>query len=70
MLTKEDPIPEQYPEDALHIALATINGMDYLLTWNFTHINNAQMKAKIMSVVEAEGYEGPTICSPEELLGE
>lgn len=70
LLIANGPIPEQYPEDALHIALATINGMDYLLTWNFTHINNAQLKAKIMSVVEAEGYECPTICSPEELLGE
>jgi len=69
-LIKEGPIPEQYPEDALHISLATVNGMDYLLTLNFTHINNAQIKAKIMSVVEAEGYECPTICSPEELLGE
>lgn len=70
LLIKDGPIPEQYPEDALHIALATVNGMDYLLTWNFTHINNAQMKAKIISLVEAEGYLCPTICSPEELLGE
>ncbi|NIR52465.1 type II toxin-antitoxin system VapC family toxin [candidate division KSB1 bacterium] len=70
LLIGNGPIPEQYPEDALHIAVATINGMDYLLTWNFTHINNAQMKAKIISVVEAEGYQCPTICSPEELLGE
>jgi len=70
LLIRNGPIPEQYLEDALHIALATVNGMDYLLTWNFSHINNAQMKAKIISVVEAEGYKCPTICSPEELLGE
>ncbi len=70
LLVEGGPIPEEYPEDALHIAIATVNGMGYLLTWNFTHINNAQMKAKIMSVVEAEGYQCPTICSPEELLGE
>jgi len=70
LLIKDGPIPEQYPEDALHIAVATVNGMDYLLTWNFTHINNAQMKAKIISLVEAKGYQCPTICSPEELLGE
>lgn len=70
LLIKDGPIPEHYPEDALHIALATVNGMDYLLTWNFTHINNARMKAKIIFVVESEGYQCPTICSPEELLGE
>ncbi|RMG21095.1 MAG: hypothetical protein D6732_27640, partial [Methanobacteriota archaeon] len=53
-LIKNGPMPKEYPEDALHIAVATVNGMDYLLTWNFTHINNAQMKAKITSVIEAE----------------
>ena len=70
LLIKDGPIPEKCPEDALHIAIATVNGMDFLLTWNFAHINNAQMKAKITSVIKAEGYQCPTICSPEELLGE
>ena len=70
LLINDGPIPEQYLEDALHISVATVNGMDYLLTWNFTHINNSQMKTKIISVVETEGYKCPTICSPEELLGE
>ncbi len=69
-LIKDGPIPEKYPEDALHIAIATVNGMDYLLTWNFSHINNAQMKAKITSVIESHGYQYPIICSPEEILGE
>jgi len=64
------PIPDKNPEDALHIAIATVNGIDYLLTWNFTHINNVQMKSKIISVVEKHGYQCPIICSPEELLGE
>jgi predicted nucleic acid-binding protein len=31
-------IPEQYPEDALHVALAAINGADIIVTWNFTHL--------------------------------
>ena len=70
ILISEGPIPDKNPEDALHIAIATVNGIDYLLTWNFTHINNAQMKSKIISVVEKYGYSCPIICSPEELLGE
>ena len=61
------PIPENYSEDALHIALATVNGMDFLLTWNFHHINNAMMKKQIIKIVENQGYECPVICSPEEL---
>ena len=33
-------IPADYPEDALHIAVAAVNGMDILVTWNFAHLNN------------------------------
>ena len=66
-LIKEGGIPSV--EDALHISLAAVHGMDFLLTWNFRHINNAEMKARIGIVIEAAGYECPVICSPEELGG-
>ena len=62
------PIPKNYAEDALHIALAAVNGMDFLLTWNFHHINNAMMKRQIIKIVENRGYECPVICSPDELV--
>lgn len=62
-------IPETSAEDAVHIAVATVHGMDFLLTWNFRHINNAEMKARIGAAIEALGYECPIICSPEELGG-
>ena len=68
-LVESGAIPKIYPEDALHIALATVNGMDYLVTWNFTHINNAVMKGDIEQVCENMGFECPVICSPEELSG-
>jgi uncharacterized protein YprB with RNaseH-like and TPR domain len=61
-------IPEQYPEDALHIALAAINGADIIVTWNFTHLNNPFIRRRVRQVVEKEGYVCPEICSPEELL--
>jgi len=69
-LVKAGPIRESHSEDALHIALATVNGMDFLVTWNFHHINNAKMKKGIANVAEENGYECPVICSPEELEGE
>ena len=69
-LIADGPIPENHAEDALHIAIAAINGMDFLLTWNFSHINNAVMKREITKVCEGRGYECPVICSPEELVGE
>jgi hypothetical protein len=46
-LIKEGPMHQEAMEDALHIAVATLNGMDYLLTWNFRHIANATIRYKI-----------------------
>jgi hypothetical protein len=67
-LVGDGPIPAEYPEDALHIALASTNRMDFLLTWNFRHINNAKMKSDVMRIVARFGYDCPVICTPEELL--
>jgi len=61
-------IPEEYPEDALHIAIAAVNGMDVLVTWNFAHFNNPFTRMKVRKIVEHAGYACPEICSPEELL--
>jgi hypothetical protein len=69
-LIVDNAIPSNHEEDALHIATASTSGMDVLLTWNFSHINNAFTKAKIIKSVEHHGYEPPIICSPEELLGD
>ncbi len=63
-------MPSRFAEDALHIAIAAANGMDYILTWNFRHINNVQMKNKLQSFLASYGYEPPLVCSPEELFGE
>jgi len=56
-------------EDALHIGIAAVQGVNYLLTWNFRHINNAEMKSAIIEIVESCGYICPQLCSPEELGG-
>jgi predicted nucleic acid-binding protein len=61
-------VPKEYPEDAMHIAIAAINGMDVIVTWNFSHINNPFKRMMIRQVVENEGYACPEICSPVELL--
>lgn len=69
-LLEQVPLPERAAVDALHIALAAIHGMDYLLTWNCTHIANATLREPIESICRASGYEPPAICTPEELLSE
>ena len=69
-IVSEGLIPERFGEDSLHIALAVVNGMDYLVTWNFRHLNNALIKIHIMRFIEKQGYVAPVICSPDELLGD
>lgn len=69
-LMRRGMIPARAAEDATHIAIATIHGMDYLLTWNCKHIANARMQKAVGEICRAAGYEPPTICTPEELMGE
>jgi hypothetical protein len=62
------PLPPKAQADALHIAVAAVNGMDYLLTWNCTHIANATLRSRIEAVCRSAGYEPPIICTPQEML--
>lgn len=61
-------IPADYPEDALHVAVAAVNGMDVVVTWNFAHLNNPFTRRAIRRIVELERYVCPEICSPQELI--
>ena len=67
-LIREGSLPEKAELDALHIATAAVNGMDYLLTWNCKHIANAVMRPKVEAVCRKHGYEPPIICTPQELM--
>src|SRR5262245_4306744 len=60
-------IPKKAEYDALHIAAAAVNSVEYLLTWNCTHIANAALRRKINTVCRDFGYEPPVICTPQEL---
>ncbi|MGM0485432.1 MAG: type II toxin-antitoxin system VapC family toxin [Planctomycetota bacterium] len=62
-------IPASEPRDALHIAIAAVNGVQYLVTLNFTHIANAETRSIIEQACRDHGYVPPVICSPNELLG-
>lgn len=52
----------------MHIAIAAVQGIDYLLTWNCTHIANAAIRTEIETVCRVAGYEPPVLCTPEELM--
>lgn len=66
-LVNRGALPEKAEMDAYHVAIAAVNGIDYLLTWNCTHIANAQTRPKIEAACRALGYEPPIICTPDEL---
>ena len=68
-LMLEHGIPASEPRDALHIAIAAVNGVQYLVTLNFTHIANAETRGTIEQICRDCGYVPPVICSPDELLG-
>lgn len=67
-LIRRNAIPKHSLEDAVHIAVASVSAIDFIVTWNFKHINNPFMKQQIRAVINDQGYTMPEICSPEELL--
>lgn len=67
-LLKSSLLPPNAADDALHIAVAAVQGVHFLLTWNFRHIANATHAAEIRAQVAQCGYACPIICTPEELL--
>lgn len=68
-LIKATALPAKAEVDALHIAIAAYESMDFVLTWNFKHIANAQQAAKVRQVCSSFGVICPQLCSPLELLG-
>jgi predicted nucleic acid-binding protein len=62
-------VPASEPRDAFHIAISAVNGINYLLTWNFKHIANASLRERIEQVCREAGFDPPVICTPEELMG-
>ena len=68
-LIKATALPAKAEVDALHIAIAAYESMDFVLTWNFKHIANAQQAAKVRQVCLSFGVTCPQLCSPLELLG-
>jgi hypothetical protein len=61
-------LPPQAAADALHIAVTAHHRIQYLLTWNCTHIANAKILPRIHDVLTDLGYPIPIICTPEEMV--
>jgi len=61
-------MPSRAAVDAAHVAIATVHGANFLLTWNCAHIANAVMRERIEAVCRQAGFKPPVICTPEELM--
>jgi hypothetical protein len=69
-LLRRTQIPAKAEIDALHIAVAAIHGIGFLVSWNCKHIANAVTLPLVYDVCRQNGYEPPLVCTPHELLGE
>jgi len=61
-------VPANVASDAIHIATASVHGIDFLVTWNFEHIANPHIQAALREEVASFGERLPVLCTPEELL--
>ena len=61
-------MPARATADALHVAIAAVHKMDFLLTWNCRHIANAATVERVRGVCSQAGYQPPVICTPFELM--
>ena len=61
-------VPESAASDAEHIAIATVHGVDYLVSWNHKHLVNVNQLRKINRVCEAAGFRPVIICTPTTLM--
>jgi hypothetical protein len=61
-------LPPTADKDAMHIAIAAIHRMDFLLSWNCAHLANSQTAPRIAALCLHAGYSPPVLCTPEQLL--
>ena len=62
-------LPEKALRDAAHLAFACGYELEYLVTWNCTHIANAEIRRQLIAINTSMGLQTPIICTPEELMG-
>jgi hypothetical protein len=69
-LVDDIPLPPKAEADAFHIAIAAVNRIGLLLTWNCRHISNPHFRYRIEEICRHHGFEPPVICSPLDLTQE
>ena len=63
-------LPEKCADDAAHVAACTVAGIEYLVSWNFKHLVNAERKKGFHAINLLHGYRNVSIASPQEFIYE
>lgn len=58
-------IPEIASGDAVHLALVIVHEIDYLVTWNYSHLANADTTRRLGILSEKHDWRPPILVSPE-----
>jgi len=61
-------MPRKAAQDAVHLAVASCARMDFLLTWNFRHLANAQILRRLHREAERKAWKLPEVCTPTQLM--
>ena len=67
-LIDNNAVPQTEPEDAIHIAIATLAQMDFILSFNFSHMVGAQAKFALQTTIAKLGFRPPLLITAEDLL--
>jgi predicted nucleic acid-binding protein len=65
ILIREKVMPGPVAGDAVHLATATVHGMDYLLSWNVKHLANPNKRAHLATVCLRFGLMPPEVLTPD-----
>ncbi len=65
---KREIIPIKYEDDAFHIAVASVNDLDAIISWNFKHIVKLKTKKEVSGINLLMGYKEIEIYSPMEVI--
>ncbi len=66
----EGIIPQKYQDDALHVALATYNEVDALISWNFKHMVNLKTIRGVNGINRMLGFKELEILTPQSWIQE
>lgn len=68
LLLQARALPPDQESDAIHVAVATVNEIPYLVTWNLRHLANPNQKIQFERVCKTAGYFPVRILTPKQLL--